>query len=288
VRDIILEFLKDGSNILEIGSNRGDMLHLLKEKLPNINILGIEPTSNQEAKVPTIRGFFNEDLFSNKFDFIYMQHVLEHIPSPQNIVKSLHSLLKDDGYLYIEVPSLEYSLDNSVEDFMLEHVSYFSKETLLTLFSKFELLKIEEKPFLRTVFKKSKKESTYNISSEAYKQWFLSFKEQKQKVLDEISTIDTKIHNRVVFFGVSFYFRKLFKEISPFTKDCEFLFMDDNFKDDIEPTYNLKRVETIENNDIIVLCSNNYDVQVKMFDIIKNKQMNNLICIQPWKTMKRI
>lgn len=62
LRDMMLKYIQKTDSILEIGSNRGDMLYLLKEQNKTINILGIEPTSNQKPKVPTIRGFFNKEL----------------------------------------------------------------------------------------------------------------------------------------------------------------------------------------------------------------------------------
>ncbi len=44
-------------------------------------------------------------IFSRNYDVVTMWHVLEHMPNPQNVVKSIHSMLAKDGLLIIEVPN---------------------------------------------------------------------------------------------------------------------------------------------------------------------------------------
>lgn len=44
-------------------------------------------------------------LSSCKYDVVTMWHVLEHMPTPQNIVKVIHGMLAKDGLLVIEVPN---------------------------------------------------------------------------------------------------------------------------------------------------------------------------------------
>jgi len=216
------------TNILEIGSNRGDLLFLIKEKFNNVNILGLEPTKYNEVYIPTINSFFNKELFSNKFKFIIMQHVLEHIPYPKNIVDSIYELLEDNGITYIEVPSLKYSLENNVEDYMLEHVSYFTKNSLLSLFDKFKVLEIHEKPFLRIVFQKL--DST--IKSEANSVEFLQpkfnkFLDNKINIINSVKETIINSNKEIVFFGTSFYFRKIFNDIKKVIEIKNGYFIDD-------------------------------------------------------------
>ena len=140
-------------NILEIGSNRGDLLHLIKEKYPHTNVLGLEPTISNDLSVPTINAKFRKDLFSNKFDIIIIKHVLEHIKFPQNFLIELREILKPSGYLYIEVPDLERSLKFYIDDFIPDHVSFFSESSLLKLLSQigFKVVTSQRKNFLHMI-----------------------------------------------------------------------------------------------------------------------------------------
>lgn len=41
---------------------------------------------------------------SNSFDFIFIIHTLEHVPSPESIIIECTRLLKPNGFVFIEVP----------------------------------------------------------------------------------------------------------------------------------------------------------------------------------------
>ncbi len=130
---MILEHVPNEShfNILEIGSNRGDMLYMIKTERPFVNILGIDPVRYDcISEVPTIRKYYEKNMFSNKFDMIILQHVLEHIKYPRKFIENISHVLSEDGVIYIEVPSLRNILHYSVDDFTGDHVSYFDIDTL--------------------------------------------------------------------------------------------------------------------------------------------------------------
>ena len=67
-----------------------------------------------------------------------MSHVLEHIVSPRKLLIELSNYLHDDGFVYIEVPSLEglkkgsYNF-NLNSFFHIAHVSHFSHLNLCNL-----------------------------------------------------------------------------------------------------------------------------------------------------------
>jgi len=282
--EMISKYIKSNENILEIGSNRGDLLYLLKEKFHKVNILGIEPTENQKVYVPTIKNFFTKKIFSSKFDVIILQHVLEHITNPNNIVEDIYNILEDDAIVYIEVPSLEYSLNHCIEDFMLEHVSYFSKQTLISLFSNFEVLEIEEEPFLRIIFKKSKiKQNITKDKSLDLNKKFKYFNNNRQKLIHNIKDFIKIDNKKIVFFGTSFYFRKIYLDLSSTLLIENAYFMDDNIKEEYEQNFNLKKIDTLTGNEVVILCSNNYAVQKKMLKKINN--INGLTIVMPWSNI---
>jgi len=41
---------------------------------------------------------------SNKFDLVWMGGVLEHIRDPKTVIKNIYRILKDEKYIYIEIP----------------------------------------------------------------------------------------------------------------------------------------------------------------------------------------
>ena len=105
-----------GENLLEIGPGSGSMLFLLSKK--KINIKAVEPdpvASNWLKKFPYIKvinKFFEEWIIERnnledkeKFDWIIITHVLEHIKVPGNFLKELKILLKKTGKIIIEVPN---------------------------------------------------------------------------------------------------------------------------------------------------------------------------------------
>lgn len=101
--DIISKYLPDrNSRILEIGSGSGRLLYYLTMEYPNAR--GIEPGPNaKNAKeafhLDIIDDFFEPyDFGKEKFDLIIMVHVLEQV--------KCRNLLKDNGYLFIEVPNI--------------------------------------------------------------------------------------------------------------------------------------------------------------------------------------
>jgi SAM-dependent methyltransferase len=65
-------------------------------------------------------------------DVIMINQVLEHIINPIKLLKSLHYLLKDDGILYVEVPSLDAIAKSSAPllAFKNAHRHFFCVESL--------------------------------------------------------------------------------------------------------------------------------------------------------------
>jgi len=101
-------------------------------------------------------------------DIIIYSHVLEHIVDLSSELKKIHALLKDTGYIYIEVPGV-YHLNNYRNDFLRyiqnAHTYSFCLKTLENVMTKhgFELVYGDE--HVRSIFKKSKKVS---IKENAY------------------------------------------------------------------------------------------------------------------------
>ncbi len=130
-------------NILDIGPGHGFFSFLIKKEFPDylkIDIVDISDTSLEMTK--KIIGFdgdkikyFKKDIFdyedTNKYDFIVLGEVLEHLDEPKKILMKLSKLLNPNGLLWITTPTNSPALD---------HVYLFkTKEEVLTLIKDSEL-----------------------------------------------------------------------------------------------------------------------------------------------------
>lgn len=111
-------------SILDIGPGHGFFSFLVKKEFPNyekIDIVDISDTSLEMTK--KIIGFDGEkikytkkDIFdyddSNKYDFIVLGEVLEHLDEPKQILIKLSNLLKPNGLLWITTPTNSPALDH--------------------------------------------------------------------------------------------------------------------------------------------------------------------------------
>lgn len=276
--EFISPFIRDeiDFNILEIGSNRGDFLYLLKQKFPKVNILGCEPTEFKELKVPTINSFFNKNLFNTKFDLIILRHTLEHIKKPDIFLKELDSIQKSNSHVFIEVPNLIYSLNNFIEDFTPDHVNYFYKNSLCNLFNK-EIIKIDDKEFLYALFSNEDKKYESKLKTD-FEELFINFNKNIETLTNKITS-----YHRVVFYGISNFYLWIYSRLQNNLKDKECFFIDDYIKED--NLNNLPKTSQIEEGDLVILCSSNKDIQRKMFDKIKKE---NISVFFPWKEIVNV
>lgn len=135
--------------VVEIGSNDGI---LLKEFNVNANnVLGIDPAKNIETVVPTLREFFSNSVVEKiikekgrKAKVIMANNVLAHTFDLKEMITAMGNLLDDDGLVVIEAPWLGDMFENNAYDTIYhEHLSYFSINTLLYLFSLYGFIVVD-------------------------------------------------------------------------------------------------------------------------------------------------
>jgi SAM-dependent methyltransferase len=132
----LIKFLEESelpkiSRHLDIGSSAGCLIEQLQSKF-NSKGVGIEPgdayrdyAKNRGVIVyPSLEGY--KDNGDERFDFISLVHVLEHLPAPIIYLRKIRdNFLNQDGWLLIEVPNL-YAHDC----FEVAHLCSFSERTL--------------------------------------------------------------------------------------------------------------------------------------------------------------
>lgn len=137
---------KPSGKILDIGCGSGFFIQLAKKK--GYDTYGVE--LNKEAVEYARKTFSlniqNIDLVAanfpdNYFDIITCSQLLEHIAKPNDLLKEIHRILKDDGILMIEVPNFAGFVVKIWKDkwsgFQPQwHIWQFKPKTLSTLLEK--------------------------------------------------------------------------------------------------------------------------------------------------------
>lgn len=145
--DILLNHIKERLpvqlQLLDIGASEGTVLNTLRSyckydgRYENPIFVGVEPNQKFAHYAETKHGLkiFNGmisdflDENTDTFNFIILNHVLEHFKDPYTVLTKLWKLLETDGYIFIEVPNLEYkNLDISF--FHIAHIFNFTPCTL--------------------------------------------------------------------------------------------------------------------------------------------------------------
>lgn len=71
---------------------------------------------------------------TQKYDFVQLLHVLEHVGNPRNVLKSAMSFLKINGYLYVELPweyeNFKNVLSGNERIICSEHMNFFAPEVM--------------------------------------------------------------------------------------------------------------------------------------------------------------
>ncbi len=124
-------FLSKGklSKILEIGCGGGWNLYVFREAGYS-KVVGYEPgsiTRNigvRELGLDLREGFIDDALESaEKYDLIILNHVIEHLIDPINVLNKLKNLLTDEGILYLGLPNIQSLLHRQIQN---AHFWYFS------------------------------------------------------------------------------------------------------------------------------------------------------------------
>jgi len=143
----ISEYLQDPkASILDLGCARGGLLQELRN-LGYENIVGMDPSPACIRHITDdrkIAGFIGsifqvpEDI--GEFDCVILSHVLEHLYDLHGAVQNVTRLVKQDGWIYIEVPDATHYSEyvfSPYQDINTEHINHFSPASLWNLLNGF-------------------------------------------------------------------------------------------------------------------------------------------------------
>ena len=139
---------KNKTKILDIGSNDGSFLSLMKKK--SNKVLGVEPTNTANISIrkgiDTIKKPLNFKLAKkivdkySYFDFIVASNFFAQTNNLREILDSIKLILKKDGLLIVEVQYL-YSLltQKGFDSFHHEHIAYYTLSSITKLLKEYNL-----------------------------------------------------------------------------------------------------------------------------------------------------
>jgi SAM-dependent methyltransferase len=147
---LVAKLIAQPKKILDVGSGGGEFAYLLKSLGHDVS--GIEPNkgyaeySKQEYGLNVQIGFIQDIQIPNEFfDLITIWHVLEHTENPTDVLTKLHALLKPQGILVVEVPTIEATCQSPKSTFHEAHIFNFNLATLRKLGEKVGFTEVEYK-----------------------------------------------------------------------------------------------------------------------------------------------
>lgn len=137
---LINSFNLSDKTVLDIGAGTGDFLKVCQNNTWKVQ--GVEPNLNAR-KIALEKGIqlqeTLEQLSNKKFDIITLWHVLEHVEHLQDYIKTLKSLLKENGRIIVAVPNYKSFDANYYTNYWAafdvpRHLWHFSKTSIIKLF----------------------------------------------------------------------------------------------------------------------------------------------------------
>jgi SAM-dependent methyltransferase len=129
------------ARIIEVGCGKGTFLRKLVE-VGNNSGIGFDPSYDGPLDDFSGRLHYRKEFYNDKFahlitDFVVCRHVIEHIPEPIPMLRSIRYAMANspNARVFFETPDIEWILENDVVwDFFYEHCSYFNRQSLRTAF----------------------------------------------------------------------------------------------------------------------------------------------------------
>lgn len=142
-KEFVIRYGLAGKKIVEIGSGKGEFLNLMAQTGAEVYGIEHEKTAVDACiahGLHVTRGFVEsaqQELQNAPFDAFFIMNFLEHIPVPNVFLQGISNNLSDDAIGLIEVPNMDFILDNVIySEFIADHLMYFTEKTLRLLLEK--------------------------------------------------------------------------------------------------------------------------------------------------------
>ncbi len=137
VCDLLLGYLPDEPQVVEIGCGEGHLLRAMAQRSKNGRFIGFDPNTltNTEGRFEARAELFVPSVHVAELrpDVIVSRHVLEHLVNPLGFLQSIAFAARwanVETRVFIEVPCVDRALESGrVVDFYYEHNSHFTTES---------------------------------------------------------------------------------------------------------------------------------------------------------------
>lgn len=139
--------------VLDVGCSTGELLALF-QRAGYTHLEGVDPTpecariAQQLYGLDVRAGVLSEIAAEDPYDLVMFANVLEHMPDLRPAVARIASLVRDGGWLFIQVPDAGHfgaDMNEPFLEFSIEHINYFTDASLANLLAieGFEIAKRE-------------------------------------------------------------------------------------------------------------------------------------------------
>ena len=187
---------KPEKKFFDIGAGKGNLLEAFFAKFPKLHYTALEPSKaynllkKKKFISKTFNSFYNSNNFKDKFDYLSLIGVLEHVSDPKLFLLDIKKIMHEESLLLIEVPNFS---NNKADLLTIDHLSKFTEGSLTNLFNK-------------TGFKIIKKQ----ISSTVPMQYIL-----KKSDIKDLK----KIHIKINIKKAAEYIKYVFKDVEKIKND---------------------------------------------------------------------
>jgi SAM-dependent methyltransferase len=161
---------KKGNCLLDIGAASGILLETATKM--GFQAEGVEPSHHlakraQDAGLNVHLGIFPHPDITGPYDVITLVDVIEHVPTPIQLLRDIASHLKPDGIGVLTTPDVQSLIARLLGPrwwhFRVAHIGYFTEQTLTRALSEagLDIVKITRPPWYFTLEYAGERAMTY-------------------------------------------------------------------------------------------------------------------------------
>jgi 2-polyprenyl-3-methyl-5-hydroxy-6-metoxy-1,4-benzoquinol methylase len=154
ILDMAAQLLPHKGRLLDIGPNIGTCMGLAREA--GWETYGVEINAEaarycrEQRGLQVIAGQLDAGTFPrHHFDLVLMGDVIEHLPDPMEVMRTVQGILKPGGLVMISTPNIASLAGRILQMKPEEHLYYFSPATMAALLARAGLELVEVKPLDR-------------------------------------------------------------------------------------------------------------------------------------------